>query len=84
MSPLPPRRSLQYSRYLVVGLGISGLWAARMLSRMGADVTVSETRLESELGTALCREIRDLGAVLETGGHREESFLNTEAIIISP
>jgi len=71
-------------KILVVGLGISGLYTARLLSSRGAEVTVSEILPESDLDPEILNDLRELGITLETGGHKEETFLNAEMIIISP
>jgi len=75
---------LNKKKILVVGLGISGLYTARLLSAHGARVTVSEILPESDLDPGILNEMRELGITLETGGHKEETFLNTEMVIISP
>ena len=77
------RQNIQ-SKVLIVGLGVSGLWTARCLAGRGAKVTVSEKKPESELDAGICRELRALGVTLEAGGHRRETFLNSEMIILSP
>jgi UDP-N-acetylmuramoylalanine--D-glutamate ligase len=71
-------------KILVVGLGISGLYTARLLSTHGAEVTVSEILPESDLDPEILNDLRELGITLETGGHKEETFLNSEMVIISP
>jgi UDP-N-acetylmuramoylalanine--D-glutamate ligase len=71
-------------KVLVVGLGKSGLSASRWLSRQGADVTVSELKGEDDLDRELLKETWELGIELEAGGHRKETFLNTDMIIVSP
>jgi len=71
-------------KVLVVGLGISGLYTARLLSTHGAEVTVSEILSESDIDPDILNEMRELGITLETGGHKEETFLNAEMVIISP
>ncbi len=72
------------SRIVVVGLGISGLWTARYLAEHNADVIISDMNHEADLNPDTCREIRELGITLETGGHTKETFLNADRIIISP
>jgi UDP-N-acetylmuramoylalanine-D-glutamate ligase len=52
---------------LVVGLGISGLYTARLLSAHGAEVTVSEILPESHLDPEILNDLRELGITLETG-----------------
>jgi UDP-N-acetylmuramoylalanine--D-glutamate ligase len=71
-------------KVLVVGLGKSGLSVARYLSKQGAQVIVSELREEAEIDGALLHEAQQLGILLETGEHKEETFLNAEMIIVSP
>ena len=45
---------------------------------------LSELRPESDFERGILREIQGLGAKLEAGGHKKETFLNTEMIILSP
>ena len=75
---------LSHKKVLVVGLGKSGLSAARYLSKEGAIVTVSDLKEEAELDRALLYEALQLGIDLETGRHRQETFLNADMIIVSP
>ncbi len=72
------------AKITVVGLGVSGLWTARWLGRQGAGVTVSEIRSEQELDQKALEELRDTKVTLETGGHKEETFLGADLIIVSP
>lgn len=72
------------SKIVVVGLGISGLWTARYLAKHNAEVIISDINHEVDLDPDTCREIRDLGITLETGGHTKDTFLNADRIIISP
>jgi UDP-N-acetylmuramoylalanine--D-glutamate ligase len=69
---------------LVVGLGESGAAAARWLHRQGAHVTVTEKRHESDLARSLITEFSDAGIHLEFNGHRLETFLKADLIVISP
>ena len=71
-------------RTVVVGLGKSGLSVCRYLCGQDVKVTLSELREKSELDQASVGEILRLGAALETGGHREETFLGAEMIVVSP
>lgn len=72
------------SAVLVVGLGISGYWTARWLAGQGARVTVSETKEESEFDPDILRELLELGVRVEAGGHKKETFLSADTIVISP
>jgi len=71
-------------KILVVGLGKSGLSAARWLSREGAEVIISEIKAEPDIDGALLKEVLSLGIKPETGSHRKETFLRSDMIIISP
>ena len=71
-------------KVLIVGLGKSGLSAARWLAAQGALVTVSERREAHTLEAALRQETLELGIELETGPHREETFMASEMIVVSP
>ena len=82
----PARNSQNFSgkKALVVGLGISGLWTARWLAAQGALVVVSEIRPETDFEPGIRNELKKIGATLETGAHKEKTFLETEMIIVSP
>ena len=71
-------------RVLVVGLGRSGLSAARWLSGEGAEVTICDIKMEAELDDELLNSTLELGIKLETGGHKKETFLESDMIIVSP
>ena len=72
------------ARVLIVGLGISGLWTARWLTQRGARVTVSDMKKRSDLDPAMVKELMESGVKLEDGGHRKETFLTADTIIVSP
>lgn len=74
---------LKNKRVLVVGLGKSGLSAAMFLRKLGARVTVSDTRS----ATALAKEIPtllDAGIMVEAGGHGLLTFRRQDLIVVSP
>ena len=71
-------------KVLIVGLGKSGLSAARWLAAQGALVTVSERKEAHTLEAALRQETLELGIELETGPHREETFKASDMIVVSP
>jgi UDP-N-acetylmuramoylalanine--D-glutamate ligase len=74
---------LKNKRVLVVGIGKSGVSAALYLRRLGARVTVSDTR-PSE---ALAKEIPALleaGVMVETGGHGVLTFRRQDMVVVSP
>jgi UDP-N-acetylmuramoylalanine--D-glutamate ligase len=75
---------LSGKRVVVAGLGISGVWSARLLARLGARVTVSEIKPRGHLDPSLLADLSTLGVTLETGGHRKETFTKADFIILSP
>ena len=73
---------LKNKRVLVVGLGKSGLAAARFLKSLGARVTVSDARpamLIAELS-----ELLDQGFMVEAGSHGLLTFRRQDLIVVSP
>jgi len=66
----------------VVGLARSGAGAARLLSLMGAEVTVTDKRP----GAELIDMVKELGpsVKLALGGHPEEVFAAADLIVVSP
>jgi len=69
-------------KILVVGLARSGAGAAKLLSMMGAEVTVTDKRPEVEL----IDMVKELGTSvkLALGGHPEAVFTAADLIVVSP
>ncbi len=74
--------TLQAARTLVVGLGQSGLAAARLASADGASVVVTDNRSEKELGAVL--DGLPAGTSLALGGHPEACLEGVELVVLSP
>ena len=74
---------LEGVRVLVVGLGKSGLAAARLAASHGARVLVTDRRSERELGAVVARA-RDVGATVHAGGHPPALAAEADLIVISP
>lgn len=77
------RFELKGRRVLVVGLGRSGVAAALFLKQRGAQVTVSDSKTEAELGQEI-PVLLDQGIAVEAGSHRERSFREQDLIVVSP
>ncbi len=73
---------LKNKRVLVVGLGKSGVAAARFLAAQGARVTVSDAKADA--GAKDIPALLDLGIIVETGSHGERTFLDQDMIVVSP
>lgn len=74
---------LKGKRILVVGMGKSGLAAARFLRTRGAIVTISDSRP----ATILAKEIEQMleaGVAVETGGHGIITFRRQDMLVVSP
>ncbi|HEY4394037.1 MAG TPA: UDP-N-acetylmuramoyl-L-alanine--D-glutamate ligase [Polyangia bacterium] len=69
-------------RVLVVGLGRSGIAAAALCAARGARVTVTDKRPAAELGSMAAK--LPAGVAHELGGHRRETFLSADLIVLSP
>ena len=69
---------LKGKKVLVVGLGRSGLAAARVCADRGALVTVTDRRGAEAL--AATRAALPTGVTEELGGHRAETFLANTVI----
>ncbi|MGD8858632.1 MAG: UDP-N-acetylmuramoyl-L-alanine--D-glutamate ligase [Myxococcales bacterium] len=71
------------SKVLVVGLGKSGVAAARLLLSRGARVVLNDRRSLGELDAAV-RELSQQGAELALGHHDEALFTAVDRIVVSP
>lgn len=74
--------SLKKKKVLVVGLARSGAGAARILSELGARVTVTDIRARHSLASAISALPHSVSVV--AGEHPEELFVNTDLIVTSP
>jgi len=73
---------LKNKRVLVVGLGKSGLAAARFLKERGARVTVSDARPAALIGELT--QLLDEGFMVEAGSHGLLTFRRQDLIVVSP
>jgi UDP-N-acetylmuramoylalanine--D-glutamate ligase len=71
---------LTHKRVTVVGAARSGLAAARLLAERGARVTLSESQADVPQAKAL----EQFGVKLELGGHRLETFVEADLVVLSP
>jgi UDP-N-acetylmuramoylalanine--D-glutamate ligase len=72
-------------RAVVVGLGASGLAAARVLVEEGAEVSVSERRSPASLERTEAREsLEALGVHMLPGGHQPDHLERTTLVVASP
>jgi UDP-N-acetylmuramoylalanine--D-glutamate ligase len=67
-------------RAVVVGAARSGIAAAELLARRGANVVLSESRQTVDDAARL----RDAGVELELGGHTAATFEHADLVVVSP
>jgi len=74
---------LNHKNILIVGLGISGIAAARFVQKKGASVTVTDMADEKKLGS-YASMAHKLGVNMELGKHNTETFERSDLIVVSP
>ncbi len=68
-------QDLQGQKVLVLGLSKSGIAAAKLAKRHGADVYLSEGNDVSQDRLHLVEELRELGINVEYGGHSYQELI---------
>jgi len=71
------------ARVTVVGLGASGLAAARLLKSKGGIVTINDARSAEALGTR-AEEAMQAGIALSLGGHDAVALKQNDLLVVSP
>lgn len=74
---------LENKRILVVGLGASGLSAARLLHRKRARVVLNDVRDAGAIA-GLDEAAKETGAELVLGSHPESLFTSVDLVVVSP
>ena len=70
-------------KILVVGLGVSGQAAAKLLKAAGAEVYCTDTGSSEKL-EKVRNELIALGIKVDLGGHQQEFFRDCELVVVSP
>lgn len=68
---------------VVVGAGASGLSAAFLLAKKGAEVTINDLRTRAELGGVGTR-LERAGVAMALGEHDPSVFADAELVVVSP
>jgi UDP-N-acetylmuramoylalanine--D-glutamate ligase len=79
---MQPTRNLTGKRVLVVGLGRSGIAAARLCANAGAAVTVNDAKSAGALQSELAQLPQGIQPIL--GSHPAEAFTAADIIVLSP
>jgi len=74
---------LNRKKVLVVGLARTGIATAKFLKAKGSLVTATEVKPKEEMREAV-EELKAMDIATEWGGHRTETFLKQEMIVVSP
>ena len=74
---------LNHKNILIVGLGISGIAAARFAKKKGGSVIVTDMAGEKKLGS-YTPMAHKLGVNMELGRHNIETFERSDLIVVSP
>ncbi|PIS28312.1 UDP-N-acetylmuramoyl-L-alanine--D-glutamate ligase [Candidatus Saganbacteria bacterium CG08_land_8_20_14_0_20_45_16] len=69
---------------LIFGLARSGLAAAKKLALLGARVTITDIKKDSDVEPETIRHLKDLGVRCELGGHPESLLQGVDLIVVSP
>lgn len=75
--------TIKDNKFLVVGLARSGIACARFLRDRGGVVTATDSKPVDALGEGI-QILKDLGIQIEAGGHRVQTFLDSDIIVLSP
>lgn len=76
--------NLAEKKFLVAGLGKSGIGAANLLLKTGADVTLYDSNEKLTLEDIKDKLIRNEGVSLVTGELSEQVIQNTDIMVLSP
>ncbi len=74
---------LHGKKVLVVGLARTGLATVKFLKTKGSIVSTTEMKAKEEMKEAI-QELEGMGIPMEWGGHRVETFLKPDLIVVSP
>ncbi len=75
--------NLAGKRIVILGMARSGLASARFLAQRGALVTVSDKKAQAEVLSEI-EQLNSWNVAWEAGGHRRETLLQADFIVISP
>lgn len=70
-------------KVLVIGIGLSGISACKLLSKVGANVTISDSKKLDQIKFDL-KQIEKLGVNVITGSNPDDIVLEFDLIVLSP
>lgn len=74
---------LNGKRVLIVGLARTGVSLAKLLTKNGAQVTISDHKSRAEL-SGYIDTVEKMNVALELGGHTPKTFLQQDLVVLSP
>lgn len=69
---------------LILGLGKSGLSSALLLHRLGASVSATDSKKETEIPPTFLAQLKEKSIPLEAGKNSEESLKGKDLVVVSP
>ncbi len=70
-------------KVLVIGIGISGISACKLLHKVSANITISDSKELDKINFDL-KEIKDLGVNIITGKNPDDIILDFDLVVLSP
>ncbi|HRK02101.1 MAG TPA: UDP-N-acetylmuramoyl-L-alanine--D-glutamate ligase, partial [Oligoflexia bacterium] len=70
-------------KFLVVGLGKTGVSATRFILAQGGKVTITDSRTRMELAESI-KLLGDLKVEMDLGKHNPKLFTQNDVIVLSP
>lgn len=75
---------LKNLKVLVSGIAKSGISAAKLCKKMGADVTIQDSKTEDKLDSAVLEDLKNCGINLYTGKNPDDIITDMDLLVMSP
>lgn len=75
---------LKNLKVLVSGIAKSGISAAKLCKKLGADVTIQDSKTEDKLDSLVLSDLKNCGIALYTGKNPDDIVENMDLLIMSP
>lgn len=71
-------------KVLVSGIAKSGISAAKLCKKLGADVIIQDSKAEDKLDNAIIKDLKDCGIKLYTGKNPDDIVSDMDILVMSP
>lgn len=75
---------MENKRVLVSGIAKSGISAAKLCRKLGADVTIQDSKTEDKLDKAVLEDLKSQGIKLYTGKNPDDIVADMDILVMSP